>query len=259
MYVILVNDDNTMTTSQKQRIIQRSKLVDKFWFLVNPMYGEHDMTGSTVSLEYVTPVSKRYRHEILVLSNEKYKNYLKYELPIDTEITLEAGSLELQLSFLYLDSDMNGNPVQRVRKTAPAVQVDIVPISAWSDIIPDAALNTLDQRILKIDAQMKAMDEYLDAIDKKSVDDLVFDKKNDTLQLSANGVGVGNKILVKDMLRDGIPVIDLESGNTPTPDTNPDSSCDCGCEDNVVEFGYSSSDAEQPKDESSDEDNVVEF
>ena len=78
VYVILVNDDNTMTTAQKQRIIQRSKLVDKMWFLVSPIYGEHDMTNSTVSLEYLSPVSKEYHNELLVLSAEKYKDYLKY-------------------------------------------------------------------------------------------------------------------------------------------------------------------------------------
>ena len=57
------------------------------------------------------------------------------------------------------------------------------------------------------------------------------------------------------MLEDGIPVIDLgsdcESNNN---------SCDCGncgscgCEDNVVEFGYDDTFVE-----STDDDNVIEF
>ena len=38
MYTILVNDDNTLLTTVKERIMQKSKLVDSLHFLVNPTY-----------------------------------------------------------------------------------------------------------------------------------------------------------------------------------------------------------------------------
>ena len=86
MYIILVNEDNTLSASQKQRIIQRSKLVDDLWFLVNPTYNGHDLTDSTVLLEYLKPVSREYKTETLVLSEDRYKDNLKYVLPFDTEL-----------------------------------------------------------------------------------------------------------------------------------------------------------------------------
>ena len=43
MYTILVNDDNTLTTSVRERIMQRSKLVDSLHFLVEPTYKEKNI------------------------------------------------------------------------------------------------------------------------------------------------------------------------------------------------------------------------
>jgi len=255
MYIILINEDNTMSATQKQRIIQRSKLVDDLWFLVNPIYNGHDLTNATVLLEYVKPVSKEYKTETLVLSEERYKDYLKYILPVDTEFTKEAGILEVQLSFLYLDVDSDGAPVQRVRKISPAIKVKVFPISAWSDFIPDSALSAIDQRIIKQDAQIKMMADLVDNMSMNMVDDIKYNETEETLQLQSGGYGIGSKVSVRDMIDDGIPVVDLDSDTGEV--VLPEDKCDCGCEDNVVEFGYS----EIIKDpiSSEDENNVVEF
>lgn len=240
MYTILVNPDNSLYGSQKSRIMQRSKLVDNLRFIVEPIYNDIDMTSATVSLEYVLPVSRKYKTILLVLDDERYNDcFLQYKLPFDTDLTSEAGGVELQLTFVYVEMNSRGVGIQRVRKTSPTT-IEIIPISAWSDIVPDDALSDLDERLIKIDAQMRAMNDYLDVLDEKKVDNLVYDDDEETLQLSANGVGVGNKVSVRDMLDDGIPVVDLDGSNSDSDD-NDDANidkdgCDCGCEDNVVEF-----------------------
>ena len=186
-YVILINDDNTMTTTQKRRVMHRSKLVDTLWFLAQPVYSGYDMSMFTVSIEYLLPVSKRYCNEILTLSKDMYNGHLKYELPLDTNLTCEPGDIELAITFLLADIDENGNPVQRVRKVSGTV-ITITPITAWSDIIPDSALTALDQRIIKTDAQIKALEEM-----------------NTTIYQT---------------LEDGLPVVDFSQGSVNTaPDT----------------------------------------
>lgn len=162
-YVILVNDDNTMVTTQKRRVMHRSKLVDTLWFLAYPIYSGYDMSEFTVSIEYVLPVSKRYCNELLTLSEDVYNGYLKYELPIDTKLTCEPGDIELTMTFLLADADEYGNSVQRVRKVS-GTKITITPVTAWSDIIPDSALSALDQRIIKTDAQIKALEELNNTI-----------------------------------------------------------------------------------------------
>ena len=259
MYTILVNQDDTLYGSHKERIMQRQKLVNDLVFIVDPIYRDtHDMTDATVMLEYVLPVSREYKTVILTLSDERYNDcFLQYKLPFDTDLTSQAGSLELQLTFAYVEMNENGVGIQRVRKTSSTI-IDIIPITAWSDIVPDSALSSLDQRLIKMDSQMRAMNDYLDVIDSNKVDNLVYNECEDTLQLSANGVGVGNKVSVKDMLDDGIPVVDLDSVSGDTEHDNGCNCGNCGCEDNVVEFGYSSDNIDEPE-ESTDDDNVVEF
>lgn len=241
-YVILINDENELYGSHKERIMQRSTGVDSLIFITDYLYkNTHDMTKATVMLEYVLPCSKKYRSEILVLSDERYNDcYLQYKLPFTTKLTSEAGKIELQITFVYPEMDIDGNICQRVRKTSPTT-IEIIPISAWSDIIPDEALTPIDQRLIVLTAQTKAIDEYINVLNENKVDNLVYNDKEETLQLSANGKGIGDKVSVRDMLDDGIPVIDLNGSNTDdAPDTDNKDGCDCGCdcEDdvNVVMF-----------------------
>ena len=237
MYTILICDDNTLMTTKRERIMQRSKLVDTLQFLVPQFYRGLNMSDCTVQLEYNLPCSKKYCTEILELSDEMYKDHLKYLLPFDTKITSESGEIQIQLTFVKTDLDTKGNGIQRVRKTS-ATTIDVIPISAWSDIIPDSALSAIDERLIKLDAQMRGMNELANLLNDNQVDNLVYDSKEDTLQLSAKGVRVGNKVSVKEMMDDGIPVVDLDSNGDSDSNTKPEGECDCGCEheDNVVEF-----------------------
>lgn len=259
-YVILVNEDNTLYATKKERIMQRSKLVDTLWFLVHPMYKENDMTDATVMLEYLLPVSKKYKTEILRLSDDMYEDHLKYLLPFDTELTSEAGEIEVQLTFAYVDLDVDGNAIQRVRKTSTN-KITIVPISAWSDIIPDSALSVIDQRLIETSRQIKQLADIEMSLGENHVDNLKYDDETETLQLMAGDNAVGDAVSVRDMMDGGVPVVDFESGSnsgsgsTDKPNHNNGCNCDdCNCEDNVVEFSYVES-----EDSEENEDNVVQF
>ena len=254
MYTILICDDNTLMTTKRERIMQRSKLVDTLQFLVPQFYRGLNMSDCTVQLEYILPCSKKYCTEILELSDEMYKDHLKYLLPFDTKITSESGEIQIQLTFVKTDLDTKGNGVQRVRKTS-ATTIDVIPISAWSDIIPDSALSAIDERLIKLDAQMRGMNELANTLDSNKVDNLVYNEKTDSLQLMSGNKVVGNKVSVKEIMDDGIPVVDLDSNGDSSSNTKPESGCDCGCEheDNVVEF------EDSDIVEKLEDDNVVEF
>ena len=230
MYVILVNDDNTMTTTSRKRIMQRSKLVDDLCFMVNPVYNGHNMAEFTVSLEYVLPVSRKYRSEILELSPERYKGYLQYMLPFDTKLTSEAGEIELTISFLSATLDTSGRGIQRVRK-ADGEKVVICPITAWSDIIPDEALSALDQRILKTDAQIKELQEMSVLFDMTKADGLDYNDETNELRLMSGDMPLDGVVL-KECSGDenGIVVVDI--GEKKSFDTEEEEKET----DNVVDF-----------------------
>lgn len=216
MYTILITDTNELIVTKKERIMQRSKLVDSLHFLADEIYKNENMSEYTVVLEYLLPVSKRYRSEILTLSSEKYNDKLEYVLPIDTELTAEAGDVEVQITFILSEIDEDGQSVQKVRKTS-ACDIIIVPISAWADIIPDSVLTPLDQRLIKQDAQIKALDEFNQFIVKNKADNVVF--SDSKLQLTSQGVRIGDAVTIPNaaqVLLNGVPVTDFSDSTENT-------------------------------------------
>lgn len=229
-YVIIINDDNSMTVTKKRRIVQRSKLVDDLWFLVKPEYNGYNMADFTVLLEYVLPTSHKYRTEILTKNDEMYGEYLKYTLPVDTQVTAEAGDVELQMSLILSGLTDSGKSVQRVRKIT-GTTIAVTPISAWSDIIPDCALSALDQRIIKMDAQIKALNETSAVMIDSKADNITYDESTNAIQLKAGDRLIGDRVIISSvgLDEDGLPVVDF-TNNTEKPDDEDDNSND------VIEF-----------------------
>lgn len=235
MYVILINQDNTMSAPKKQRIMERSKLVDDLIFLVPQTYNSISMKDCTVLLEYLLPISRKYESEILTLCDEMYEDHLKYVLPVDTKLTSEHGEIELMLTFAKADLSPDGTDIQRVRKV-DGLSIDILPISKWADIIPDHALSALDQRLIKIDAQIKAAHDMNVSMHLNKADDISY--QDNKLQLTANGRPIGHIVEIQEGnncdCENGVPVVDFSnSTDFVTPDDSAPENKDY---DNVVEF-----------------------
>jgi hypothetical protein len=192
MYTILLGESNELITSVRERIMQRSKLVDALHFLVDPIYKGLNMSDFTVTMEYVTPVSKEYRTEILVKSEALYKNKLEYMLPFDTDLTKEAGKIEVQLTFVKVELDADGNAKQYVRKTSPST-ITIVPCIAWCNVVADSALTALDQRLVQVSAAIEAIHDMNAYLDETKADNLVVDQETNTIQLTSNGMPIGDR------------------------------------------------------------------
>lgn len=191
MYTILLNESNELTTSIRERIMQRSKLVDSLHFLVDPIYKGIDMTSFTAVMEYITPVSREYKTEYLVQSDALYKNKIEYKLPFDTDLTKEAGKIEVQLTFTKVEMDAYGEVKQYVRKTSPTT-INIIPCSAWCNVIADNALTALDQRLIMVDTMINAANDMNNYLSETKADNIVIDKETNTIQLTANGTPIGD-------------------------------------------------------------------
>lgn len=226
-YTIIVGDDNSLYGSNKEKIIQKEKLFNKIWFLVAPYYKGYDMSQCTVTLRYVLPISKEFVTETLILSDEKYNEYLKYVLPVDTNFSKEWGDIELNLTFTTVDVDDNGNIIHRVRKTTNHI-LHITQLPDWDKFVPDASLAAIDQRIIMTQAQIKR----LEAISQEKADNIKYNETENSIQLLSGEKEIGNKVTLKNVeasLEDGIPVIDfsnISGEDIPSEDED----------DNVVEF-----------------------
>lgn len=212
MYTILLNETNELVTSVRERIMQRSKLVDSLHFLVDPIYKGLDMSDFTVMMEYLMPISREYKTEILVKSDSLYKGKLEYKLPLDTCLTKEHGNIEVQLTFIKVELDADGESKQLVRKTSHTI-VTILPISAWSDIIADSALNAIDQRLIQTEVMLNAMNDMVNYLDSIKADNIIYDEETRALQLTANGQLIGDSVNI-DYIGTSVVSIKIdESGN----------------------------------------------
>lgn len=203
MYTILLGEDNELVTSVQERIMQRSKLVDSLHFLAEPIYKEENMAEYECLLEYCPPISREPKTEILQQSSEKYKDMLEFKLPFDTALTSEAGDVEIQLSFYKLEMLADGTGVQHVRHTSKGT-LKILPISAWSNIIPDSMLTALDQRMVALQALTNQLADANAAIADTKADGLIYNEGR--LQLKAGKNPIGNTVQITSS------DVDLEDG-----------------------------------------------
>lgn len=198
MYTILVTQDNELITSVRERIMQRSKMVDSLHFLVDPMYKDLDMSTFTARVEIRHKAMQEPRTELLSLSSELYKGKLEYKLPFDSWLTKNAGEVEVQLSFTKKDLDADGNELQYVRRTSSAI-INIVPLSAWSNFVTDDALNALDSAFLQLEGQLKYLESISSTYDTEKADDIYLDKNENRVYARANGQNIGHGISIEEL------------------------------------------------------------
>lgn len=213
MYTILVNDDNTMSVTERTRIMQRSTGFDAIRFLVNPDYKGFNMRDCTLIARYVLPVSHQLRSEKLELAAEDYNGFLQYIIPVSSKLTYEPGDITCNLTFTLVDTDDAGNPIARVRKL-DNVSITVNTITDWDALIPDELLSSLDQRIIEQDKQIKQLAEIALLLDQEKADGLSYEDSE--LQLTSKGEPIGNKVHVSGGsgsgdpdLSDGVPIVDF--------------------------------------------------
>lgn len=168
MYTILVNDDNTLQTSIRARIMQNSKNIDELHFLVKPNYNEIDMTDLTVILTYILPISRERKTLTLTKSEELYKERLEYKILLDDDenlITSESGDVKMWLTFMN-DTDVVRYTTHISITVEPTEEVEINPN---------------------------------DPSQTPNVDNIFLDKDTNSIYLTSNGSAVGAAIPINDL------------------------------------------------------------
>ena len=209
MYTFLLNKDKSLLATERIKIYQREKLVDKVQFILPQSYEEIDLTNKNVSiiLKYVDQEGNA-QSEFLVKDDELYKdNYVRCELPIDTNITKFAGNITLHLTIIYLDVENQINQVMHSSET-------ILTISPLKDMyvnINDKSLEMLDQKIIELQASIEAANILNESIDKNKADDLSYE--DNTLQLMSNGKKIGTPQTL-DQLNE-FEIVNFDSDDSP--------------------------------------------
>lgn len=204
MYTLLVNPDNTITASIKERIVKRSKLCDNIHILIPVDYKGMDMSDFEVTMFYELPVSREKYSVALSKEPEIYKSkFLEYKIPVDTWLTREEGTVSFSLTLSKVEMSEDSQVIQYVRKVTGGA-IEIASCDDWSAGLADNLLQSVDQRILQLQMAAKQIEEANQSF---------YDNKADGLSYEENVLKLKSGERVLDEVTIGGTIIDDNDGD----------------------------------------------
>lgn len=211
MYVMKLGVDKSLTTTIHAKIYQGEKNADTLVFLAPKKYENTNLADCDLMLRYILPSGYGKSEELEMEPIPYNDNYYRYHLKVTTELTEVPGEIELWLTAI----DMNDNVILK----SDTAEIEIWPAKNISDYFSPDDLDQLD----RLSAQVEILS-------REKADGLTYDEDQRHIQLTADGVPVGNIIVVPsdDFNEDaGEDWGDMDdSGSSGKPDenepTNPD-------------------------------------
>ena len=201
MYTLKISDDNTVTTTVKETLIERRNYVDRIQIVTNKLYREQiDMSDTTVYMKYKLPVSNKIKMTQLTINDLEYEtNYIQYLIPVDAGLTAEAGDIEVSFTFLKLVANDDGTYTSYIRKTTSGV-IHITPLTQFDKYEPSEMFTEIDQRLLAIEGYIKDLDALNKATYENAVKDIRLDTEKRKVTLTNNdGEDTGKGIAMTDL------------------------------------------------------------
>lgn len=175
MYVIKMEDDKSLVTTIKSTIYRGELNANHLLFLLPNEWEGHLLADYGVRLDYIAPDGVGHS-EILCAEKDSYKGYLQFYVPVDCPMTDQAGSVELWLSIL----DMYGTVVIKTGSNYLLVEER----KAISGYYPAEKRDLLD-----------TLASDVETLKHTKADNLIYNAKDDFLQLSAEGEPIGDKVI----------------------------------------------------------------
>lgn len=201
MYTLKITDENTVVTTVKERLVERSNDVDNIQIITAKLYKEQlDMSDTSLYMKYKLPVTDKIKITQLKPNNLNYEtNYIQYLIPADVNLLAEAGDIEVSFTFLKLVSNDDDSVTSYVRKTTSGV-IHVSPLAVFDKYEPSEMFTETDQRLLALIATVKDLNAQSKAIYENMVKDIRLntDAKKITLT-DRNGDDTGEGIATKDL------------------------------------------------------------
>lgn len=195
MYTILMNSDKSLVCTIKTTLYQRDKLVDKLQILIPRTYEDINLSDFMAVLKYVDQ-GNEVHSEILIQDEELYKDsYLRYTLPIDTNLTRFAGDIKLCLTLNKVDME----EMKEYSLNTGETTITIAPLSDYYSFISDKSLSVIDQKVNELNVKLEAIDKMATTYDETKADNIKLDKDTSEIYLTAHDKQIGDKITINDL------------------------------------------------------------
>lgn len=156
--VILFKSNKSLSITSKSVIMQKENLADKLLFYLPLTYEDITFSDPDVTL-YYRDTGNNVHSELLMSSESDKEGYIKYTLPLTSELTENAGELELWLSIVNTSSDSGVTGL--ITSTIHSQSV-FITIHEWNDYTLGASVSELEA---KIDSLTDKVNELIEKID----------------------------------------------------------------------------------------------
>lgn len=156
--VILFKSNKSLSITSKSVIMQKENLADKLLFYLPLTYEDITFSDPDVTL-YYRDTGNNVHAELLMSSESDKEGYIKYTLPFTSELTENAGELELWLSIVNTSSDSGVTGL--ITSTIHSQSV-FITINEWNDYTLGASVSELEA---KIDSLTDKVNELIEKID----------------------------------------------------------------------------------------------
>ena len=213
MNSFLLKDDYTVIKSIKKPVMEKSTGIDVLYFITPKMIGELDLTdGFNLVMEYLQPVSKKVKIETLVLVDSDYEDdYLRYALPLTTQITEEPGEVEINLTYMGVSLDAEGKSHEHICPFS-TTYLTIVPISSWFSA-SNEAMTQLAEIYTANQRQIQALTELANMLNQSKADDIKLDVESGEIYVVSGTKKLGTGIMLEELANEITEAAGNSEGN----------------------------------------------
>ena len=225
--VLLLNPYKDLIITKNTVIYQGENAADKILFLLPEKFSDLELVNFTWTVKYVDAANishlevldyiKDETLEVPILYNANengYTQYLQYVLPIDSELTKFSGYITMTLDGVYQSDEIVGtttdeyNREVNIYKTyklkSNTLQIKITDTTELFTGVSDAALSSLDEKIVSINRMIENLTNVQRSINVNTPDDVMIDADS-KLHLTANGETLGQGVEIS------VGVLDLDN------------------------------------------------
>lgn len=185
MYTIVMDKYKNLNTTVRTTIFSQESAVDKIQFLIPPEYSGVDLTEYIVTLKYVDP-NGNFHSEVLTMDAETYKDYLRYELPVTTELTSVAGTIKLRLTLMkFSQNEEEETEVDRMESNSTTMSIQRP--DGFTDYIEIEDIDTYKAQLAQLTKEVEELSEQVPT-------DLEINSENQNLHLVHNETQIGDGV-----------------------------------------------------------------
>ena len=194
MFYIKLDENMDLVVTVREPLFRGDNLNRKLIYLVPLTVGDIDILSAYVYLNYVRADGVA---DVVILERmeEKYnESYYQYTMPVTCKLTRYPGEV---CTWIHIYTGNPSNP--SVQKTGECI-LQIQDSKNMDDYLCDHQMTALYQLHAEMDDAVDnvcvMLDEVNTALERKA-DNIVFHAEDNTIQLSANGEPIGDRIAVQ--------------------------------------------------------------